>query len=852
MSGQSLQRLDPTPGQHSAIGSDAPAPSVRTATYQATAARYTNDGRGMAALGSALSSFFDAGARAVETVAQVQHREEMVQTRRENEALAKQGIADQKLGKDIDPAHADRRDYFEAYQTSAADAQAHRLSEGLREHLAAQPLDGSVDLTKTAEDFYRAQVGNGSGDPAYDARLLSQFSRAAESQVSQFNEARRTTVVQNTTQAVVEQFTQRVLSPEGISTPQFAELRDRLLPLVHGNTANRDKLMMAAIAGAVQNDGQGISVLRSMQDLGLDQTEPETFNRISGEVLKRTNQIKTFDAGQAVERFHMDMALEKGKYPQGILPPEKVAEFAQRAFGIDSVHGVGMDVFGLRAEWSRGVEKAADENLWDAAYDGRYGTHEAANVASLRGKPASEVMSKHYDSAVSRRLVQASPALAATVDGTGIVNPMANDAAAQDYGRFILAGGPNAGHRAASQDTISENFRNKMGGPLIGRDPNAIVRSFSFYDLLAGGMTREQLHRYFPGEEAENRYYAIKSVAQGPEGLRQLAQTLADNPLDAKLLGDAFKTGKANISQVVRSFGGAGRPEDIDASIAKARTAAILESTGRKRWFGNATVSMDSKEQATFDALVLQQLLFQRTATGTVDVEKAVQAVAGQTGKFILVPGLDGTLQAVREPFKGLGRSLAFPLNEDPAHPLSLAKGYAPIYAPGAKIANAWGDEEDTLTTWAEDAKEAHRAFPGKVAEHDTLYLQRPNAAGLSMVRASNGAPVVFRPGEKVALRTGPSSIFDSLKGLETAEVPKDPEAAQNFFRDKLPPGWFAVAEGGAYVMYYGSRIKAGQKELDASIEHRGGLFRRYRDPGVVTELPGGAVVTYPNAPQRK
>jgi hypothetical protein len=118
--------------------------------------------------------------------------------------LPGKGVADQKLGKEIDPANAGRRDYLETYQTSAADAQAHKLSDGLREHLAAQPLDGSADLAKTAEDYYRKEIGKGTGDPVCDARMLSQFSRSAEPRVAQFSEARRTTAIQNTTQAVVD------------------------------------------------------------------------------------------------------------------------------------------------------------------------------------------------------------------------------------------------------------------------------------------------------------------------------------------------------------------------------------------------------------------------------------------------------------------------------------------------------------------------------------------------------------------------------------------------------------------------------------------------------------------------
>jgi len=357
MSGQQSRKFDPTPTRHADVGALADAPSVETNLYKPTAAHYTNDGRALSAIGDALGSFFNASQKALETVDQVNHQQDLVQIERENQALQKQAVVDQELGKPQNPAYADRHAYAGTYQVSAADAHAFELSEGLRAHMAKQPLDGSVDLNKTARDFFKEQVGSGTGNGDYDARLLSQFSKSAEQQIAQYQEASRATILQNSTNEVIQQFTQRVLSHEGITTPQFAEMRERIGNLVHGDTAMRDKVLMSAIAGAVQNDGQGVGVLRAMQEPGLDKQEPEYFNRISGEVLKRTNAVKTFDAGMAVERFHQDMGLEKSKYPHGILPPSRVLDFAQRAYAIDSVHGVGADKFPeLQHEWNRGLQ----------------------------------------------------------------------------------------------------------------------------------------------------------------------------------------------------------------------------------------------------------------------------------------------------------------------------------------------------------------------------------------------------------------------------------------------------------------------------------------------------------------
>ncbi|MET3461437.1 hypothetical protein [Variovorax atrisoli] len=859
MSGQPPRKFDPTPTRYGDVGNTADAPSVNTQLYKPTAAQYTNDGRGLSAIGDALGSFFNAGQKALESVDQVNHQQDLIQIERENQALAKQAVADQELGKPMNPAYADRHAYAGTYQVSAADAHAFELSEGLRAHMAKQPLDGSVDLNKVARDYFKEQVGSGTGNPDFDARMLSQFSKAADQQIAQYQEASRATVMQNSTAEVIEQFTQRVLSPGGITTPQFAEMRERIGNLVHGDTTLRDKVLMAAVAGAVQNDGQGQSVLRSMQELGLDKTEPEYFNRISGEVLKRTNSVKSYDAGEALQRFHQDMAMEKGRYPHGILPPDRVAEYAQRAFGIDSIHGVGMDKFPeLQHEWNRGLQKAAAENLWTVAFNGGLGTHDSMHVASSFGKAPATVLSEHYDSAMSAKVSEVSKALAATRDGTGLVRPSLTDEAAQDYARFILAGGPNGGHRAASQDTISDTYKAEMGNPLIGRDPERMQRSFNFYNSLrAGGLTDAQLHRYFPSDAAENMYQAMRSVSDGPLGIKGLAKYLAEHPSEAKDFAEAGRSGHVDLATIARKGGVVGKPEEIDRKITEARNNAMLDSAERKKWFGNAPVALDSNESARFDSLLLQQFYIQKAARGVIDLDSAVKFVAEQKGKYIVVPGFDGALRVMRDPFEGRGQTMLHPLNEDPAHPLPMAKGYAPIYAPGSKITNAMGAEEDLVITWAEDANAAHKMFPGKIAEGDKLYLEGPSAAGLSKVMTASGGTIQFVPGEDVALRTGPESFFNAKAGLTATKVPLAPKEAGEFFRKNLGPGWYVQRTGWdgptgtGYELYYGGRIKVGEKERETEIAKRQSLVMKYRagthvQPNGVTDLPGGAAVVYP------
>jgi hypothetical protein len=244
-----------------------------------------------------------------------------------------------------------------------------------------------------------------------------------------------------------------------------------------------------------------------------------------------------------------------------------------------------------------------------------------------------------------------------------------------------------------------------------------------------------------------------------------------------------------------------------------------------------------------------------------------------------VLPGFDGALQAVRDPFAGGGRTMQHPLNEDPAHPLSVSKGYATIYAPGTRIANALGKTEDLVTTWAEDADAAHKMFPGKIDAGEKLYLERPNKAGLSAVRKGDGSQIMFMPGQDIAISNGQSGFAYTERskeeiakdvtrtpwriryseGLAITQVPLDPKEAAEFFRKNLGPGWYVQRDGyddpkvgQGYTLYYGGRLKVGEAERDAMIEARGARVMQFRQDarsmtGTV-DLPEGAAIRYTNA----
>jgi hypothetical protein len=92
MSNQRPQQFNTTPSFTTPEASAAP--TIRTQGFQATAAVQQSNTSGINAIGNALGSFFGGAAKAVDSVEETMHKQELVQVDRENTALAQQGHID--------------------------------------------------------------------------------------------------------------------------------------------------------------------------------------------------------------------------------------------------------------------------------------------------------------------------------------------------------------------------------------------------------------------------------------------------------------------------------------------------------------------------------------------------------------------------------------------------------------------------------------------------------------------------------------------------------------------------------------------------------------------------------------
>ena len=114
MSGQREQNLPLGPG-YTAQRSVSPAASVSTAQGTYRPSHEVADTSGIAAIGSALGSFFGSAAKTAQDLDAIEHQENLQGIRRENDVLAHAAAADQAAGRPRDPDMAKRWSYEATY-----------------------------------------------------------------------------------------------------------------------------------------------------------------------------------------------------------------------------------------------------------------------------------------------------------------------------------------------------------------------------------------------------------------------------------------------------------------------------------------------------------------------------------------------------------------------------------------------------------------------------------------------------------------------------------------------------------------------------------------------------------------
>ncbi|PPE71478.1 hypothetical protein C1702_00290 [Caldimonas thermodepolymerans] len=742
----------------------------------------------------------------MDALAELDHKQELVRIERENKALEKKAIADQATGQSLDPRYADRQSYAGTYAAAAAEESARGAVEALREQLSKMPLDGTANPQQIAEDFFKREFGNGTGSQDYDAQWVNAFRRQAEPLVVQYNEAISKTLETNALETIRAAAIKDLLDPSKATPERVTELHDRVLTVARGNQEVADKLFEGVVVQAFMNDGNTTAILNSLKQSGFADRNPDAYLRLSEMAHQRTNSIKTWQAGVEVEKWHADFAAALNDPSRDRVGT--VLEFAARAWDIDSRHGVGQSRFmsTLLSAWDKATKDQAEINvILKALLENRPGSLVAAEVGVEIGK----VMSKHFDPAIQQWVAMNPslfPTLAQDVAAGKQLDPLGSRQAALEYAALVSA--PQ--FVSASPEAQSNTYQSLFGEAIItATDPERAanaVAALAAYEARAGS---ERARKMLRSDEEWIIYQAAK--ASGKDYTAFFAQR-RDNPGDTQDLADTQR-GTSDWAKLL------GKPDakrsELEEKVRKVQDKVLLKSTGRDGFLIDPDVQMSESLRREFSGLMYDFLQEQKRTGGSLDLDKAAQAVLASVKQIaIALPGQDGSLRLVRKPRLPDGQG------ELRDRPISVPGGE--VYLP-VKLKNFAEEEEDPLETYAEDMRALRDELPAALTvdgvefSPDQVFLSDPGATGvpgLHYVSVPGRGPITFYPGQKLTLppKDNHGGMEVRMPAMQNVETPSDPGQFQDFLKSRLPPGFHLIAEGVGgetfYRLAYGFRLK--------------------------------------------
>ncbi|MEQ5839130.1 hypothetical protein N0A02_06715 [Paraburkholderia acidicola] len=800
------------------------------------------------AMGNAFGQFFGNVNRSLETVdanIQATRKQEIQQ---QNKDLETQGAADAAAGHEADALWTDRSSYIGAYRRGVATTQATSLGQQYSDWLGQQPMDGSVDPVLAAKKFYEDHYGAGSGDREVDNQVQLLFSQGVRSMAANFHEKQAQTIEHNMTETTIAGVSANVQSPTGLSAEHVVGSMNSFLSITNGNQLQAAHLLFSTLGDSIQNAGQGLAAQAALERAGFDEKYPVEFAQFKEKALAQSQRAKEIGAAKSQSDLNMQL---QAAIANGTATPGFIAGWMANYHRQDSIWGFGPGGLNVaEAEMRKASRQVAGVNVVVRAHQGIDGTNEAALVANKFGVPYSEIVTKHLPQAVTQ-LVQDSqgllPNLAATANTNGLINPMADDKAATEYGSFSTT--DNAQHAFLHQQP--KYIEDMVSNALINvTDPAQSMRAYSIIDAQAKSVGESMLGNYYKDAKVLSFYHSVKALSPNGDPT-QIMQYLKNNPADEKLLERASESGRFDWTMI---YGKDVKPEDVQKKIRDSVRKQFLNESGNAASF-NPEVGISTGD---LDAMTAQMVInsLKLRGAGNLDVSAAADGVAMAYAQTRYgVTGQDGAVRMVANPFPlGAGRDLKSPLNA--TGPVGVDRGFPPIYA-SFPIKNAFDVVERPIETSQEDLTAMHGAFPGKTdVSPKKLSLGNPDAklSGLMPVMDGSVTPIRFQAGEKITTLqlTGPSrsqkffhDIGDSATAADKAyyaamgsplkndanykiakgtqiqnEVPMDPKEAGQFFKDNLPPGFYAVRDSqGLYQLYYGYRVKGDQKAAAAQLE---------------------------------
>lgn len=840
-----------------------PAPSVRTQQHQATQATTQGQGAQLSAIGSALGSFFGTTAKTIESIGDIQHREELVEIERQNETRKAQGLVDAASGAPRNETLNGFQAYKGAYDVAVADETAARISTDLGAAIRDLPNTPDQDLDAFATDFVRKQVAGGTGDPTIDGRVAWGVKRQADQLLAQKRELIAQTAESNIAETISKSLTRKMMEQGGVTTGQVDGFYAEALGLMKGDVAKADHFFAGVLKTAIYNPGHAASTLAAMRESGFAQRNPDVYREITEAAWHRTNQIKSVAAGNEVEQVNTAYAAAQANYRNAgtLMPVQEYLGFIRRAADVDNRHGVGRGQFpwltaGLddRASGHAGARAAlqtqADANAIVQAFLGQNGgsLRRVLSNGTAKEPEFNSTIQKSFIPAVNTIMqlpgfAERYPDLAAAQQAGGGYDFLASRQSAGQFGR-LLGSRPDAFGFAVDDNTAAQ-----FSDALMSGDPqrmiNAVTGAAALRDTPGGEQFLRSLLR---DDKARARFDVIVTRARDAGGLENAVSLVVADAGTERREHKAATPGRIDWADALRDpeMKGFAAQDEIDRRAAKALTKA----SGHDGVIFNPRVNLHPALQEKLYRLTARHAYEQQAnlpAGGKPDLSQAADwAAKSVAAEAVPISAQGGVLRYIPDPYAGKGRQLKDPI---------ATYGGRKVYA-GAKIVNAFGQEEDPHETFMrKDLPAIVKTFSGLLGLDpaddtfadefiDGLNPDRAKVAEGRQIRQSGAAashvylaPPDTKPGLMPIMKTGqvPLAVFGGqtvrINGKDQV-IPTSPAEADSFFAGILPPGVHVIRgaptrEGAnTYRFAYGYRL-VGDERAAAEELHRLGEARK-------------------------
>lgn len=812
-------------------------PTVQTGIRREVAPRRSLD-TGMEGITSALSNFFGKGEALIDRAADIEHRDEMIRTRRENEGLKVEGEKDALAGNNADPSKMQRYDYFTAYQGTLGHSTATKLSTEFANVLASAPTDGSFDAAKAQNELLTKEFGKGTGEKVFDDQFLVSFKKSTDPLVRAHAQAVVQTTQQNAIDSLKENITGLLTSQQGFLDSDVKDLQDRAIAFSGGDAGKGKKLFTAALTAGIVNPGQAHSTLIALEKSGWAAQNPVEYLELSSRAARRVAETSSFEALReysALDNKLDAMLVDPSTTGKDLLDFNRQVEDTFRRLGgqsaASSLSGKIARVF------PQFMKDKAIGNAILAAHDG--GKSLQAITSILGSNPGAEV-EKHFDAAMvelARRPgadgVNATyPALLASANGGQFMNPLASDETAREFVSMVS----NSKVLAATSGMLSTNYKSFLSRGLTNpMNPETQARALLLFKAIEPVVGQDFIGRYMD-KDAEGLYRAARLY--GSANPLNFFTSMAKNPAQAQLLKD----GTPHWAQLA---GSSKKDSEVESTIDEALRKGLRDSADRGGIFGSYNVTLPNPD--TRNEMMLQvalQLQRQQGTNGSSDVDTAVKlALETYKDRVVTLPGQNKTLQVYMDPLNGRGRNME--------SPVSVVDGQ-PVYSP-FKIKNALGVVEDPVDTFRKDVEAAIPTLGGKFSEPKKISLQLSDRSADGLFRLQNtetGNYVFFSPGEEIHVANPDAqptqdvnALGDYVGGVQVdpwtlnVKVPENVEEARAFLSSRLPKG-FHLIDGGvmggkqAFAVAYGFRLETGRKEADEILAKREAEVAKRRELG--------------------